>query len=303
MSRQFKRRLTITFLEDNGGFIQIVGTSQETDLIVVGQIRKFPFTQMAECDLTIYNLTPIQRGNIIAKNYNRIRVEAGYIDGNFGVIYEGTILRILGGRKDAVTTVARVVSVDSGDFKNFGFISASFDESTNFFEIGEYIAKHGSERVNIELDERLKNFKATGGRSIFGGQYEELDKLATDAGYMFNIDNGLAKIFSKDFGTGVAEVVNANTGMVGVPTLTGEGVQVETLLNPRFQILGFIQLDNASIRNEQLDVIPDRVLGAELSTDGVYKIIKITHEFTNYTGAFKTSIVALSKDMYESINF
>lgn len=305
-NQYFKRRLRITLTSKlKGNSIVIVNSEDvEKDLIVKGKVNKYPFTQMDECDLTIYNLNPITRGNIIAGQYFDILIEAGYFEGNFGTIYEGFVLRAISGDQDATTTITRFICTDSSDFRNFGFINATFEESANFYQIAKYIAENGDQPVTIELDERLKNFPATGGRTLFGSQYTELQQLADDAGYGFKVENNVAKLFNFDSFSDTeqtAVVLNANTGMLGIPTLTDSGVEVRALLNPTYRTLGLIKLNNADIRNEQDQPLPNRDLGAFFSTDGLYKIIKLTFVFDNEAGAFQTYITALSRNIYESL--
>lgn len=305
-NQYFRRKLKITLtsrLKSNS--IILVSGDIETDLIVKGQISKYPFTQMDEMDLVVYNLNPITRGNIIAGKYFDIKVEAGYEEGSFGVIYEGFVIRALSGDQDAVTTITSFICVDSNQFRNFGFISATFNEAANFYEIAKYIAENGTQSVSIELDERLKNFAANGGRTLFGSQNDELLKIADDAGFGYKIENNVAKIFGYDTfsnTTQTAVVLNAKTGMIGIPTLTEDGIEVVALINPNFKTLGLIKLDNSDIRNEQDQPIPNRELGAFFSSDGLYKIIKIVYNFDNKTGPFTASITALSRNIYESLS-
>lgn len=306
MSNQyFKRKLKITLTSTKQNkSIEIVSGDVETDLIARGKIMKYPFTQMDECDLTLYNLNPITRGEIIAGEFFNIRIEAGYEKGNFGEIFKGFVIRAISGDEDATTTITRFICTDSANFRNFGFISATFNEAANFYQIAEYIAANGSQPVSIELDERLKNFAATGGRTLFGGQYDELEKIADDAGYGFKVEGNTAKIFNFDTfsdTTQTAVELNAETGLIGIATLTNSGVEFRALMNPKFKTLGLVKINNSDIRNEQDEPIPNRDLGAFFSTDGLYKIIKLTYDFDNLTGPFQVSGTALARDIYESL--
>lgn len=305
-NRYFRRKLRITLTSKlkNTSLILASGENVETDLYVQGKVMKYPYTQMDELDLSIYNLNPITRGEIIASKYFDIKVEAGYLEGNFGTIYEGFVLRIIGGDEDATTTVTRFICTDSAEFRNFGFISASFDESANFYEIAEYAAKNGTIPISVELDERLKNFKAKGGRTLFGGQFDELQKVADDSGFQLKVEGNKAKIFSFDTFSDTTEtaiVLNSNTGLIGIATLTNSGVEFRALMNPNFKILGLVKINNSDIRNEQGEVIPNRDLGAYFSSDGLYKIIKLVYDFDNRTGAFQVYGTALSRNVYESL--
>lgn len=306
-NKYFRRKLRVTLTSKlkNTSLILASGEDVEKDLYVQGKIMKYPYTQMDALDLSIYNLNPITRGEIIASEYFNVKIEAGYLEGNFGTIYEGFVIRIIGGDVDATTNVTRFICTDSGEFRNFGFISASFNESANFFEIAEYVAANGTHPISIELDERLKNFKATGGRTVFGGQFDELQKIADDSGYELLVEGNKAKIFSFDqFSdtTETAVVLNADTGLIGVPTLTNSGIEFKALMNPNFKILGLVKINNSDIRNEQDEVIPNRDLGAYFSTDGLYKIIKLVYDFDNITGGFQVYGTALSRNVYESLS-
>lgn len=75
-------------------------------------------------------------------------------------------------------------------------------------------------------------------------------------------------------------VLTAETGLVGTPEQTNDGIKVRCLLNPRLRIGGRIKLDNASVKEMKTELKMNANLYGKpkLDNDGLYRIIKC--EFT-----------------------
>jgi hypothetical protein len=66
--------------------------------------------------------------------------------------------------------------------------------------------------------------------------------------------------------------LNAQTGLVGMPHQTDEGINLKCLINPNLDLDSWVKLDNQSIIQNQLGFGVPQTL---LDMDGLYRIIAI----------------------------
>jgi baseplate hub protein gp41 len=107
-------------------------------------------------------------------------------------------------------------------------------------------------------------------------------------GMRWSLQNGvLTVIANDDYLPGVAVKLNSQTGMVGFPESTQQGIEVTCLINPQIQVGNQVQIDNkdittATIKNFYLNSIGDSVANSlyatvDQSADGQYRVIVIEH--------------------------
>ena len=102
---------------------------------------------------------------------------------------------------------------------------------------------------------------------------------------------------------GKAIVLTSQTGMIGVPEATQQGIEVRCLLNPLIQTGTRIQLDNKSINTTRNNLVTGTYSGdfqffANTSDDGVYCVLVAEHEgdTRGHGDDWLTKITALSLD-------
>jgi hypothetical protein len=104
---------------------------------------------------------------------------------------------------------------------------------------------------------------------------ERLDDVADTSNTSWSIQNGqLVLIEETGYLSDEALVINAGTGMIGVPETTQAGIEVTVLLNPLIKIGTRVQLDNASInqltiREQGFPRYSDLSFPANIANDGV----------------------------------
>ncbi len=80
---------------------------------------------------------------------------------------------------------------------------------------------------------------------------------------------------------GEAVLLTSETGLIGTPEQTNEGVKVRCLLNPRLRIGGRIKLDNKSVLMAKTELKMSAQRPPRLDDDGFYRILKV--EFSGDT--------------------
>lgn len=139
------------------------------------------------------------------------------------------------------------------------------------------------------------------GRAIYSSSRNVMDNIAAQCKATWQLVDGQVQMVPEDKYIHEAIVLNANTGLIGMPQQTmGGGVNVRCLINPNIRINGLIQLDQASVYraalgNSEIAQSPGRITeteengnrvltgttsqAASIATDGVYIVKAI-----DYTG-------------------
>ena len=291
---------------------------------ITGKVSKYFAIQPPEATVDIYNLSPIEMANIMSaryvKNGNqfserelRIKIEAGYNNSLFGTIFDGQILKPNMVRPDANNTILRLTCIDGSNFIAAGSsLTQTFNDGMNFYAVAQQIHDNSDVDYSLVLSDSLKNIRVDGSFVSSNGDYSSLRNIAEETDCVFSYRNGTAYIQTlremleseQD-----AFVLNSNTGLIGIPMLNDDGVSIQSVLNPNYDILKIVQINNAEISINQPEYLNNRELGAWLSSDGLYRIIELTHNFDTTTGAFTSDMRCLARDYYniledyeESIN-
>jgi hypothetical protein len=112
--------------------------------------------------------------------------------------------------------------------------------------------------------------------TFFGMAREAVDEIVKDVGAQWSVQDGNVVLLLNDQQVTAegAELLTSNTGMVGSPTRTDEGVNVDSLLNPRIR--------------------PGKALSiVSRAITGFYKAMKVRHSGDNYGADFTTQIEAI----------
>lgn len=314
----FGRKLRITIYTPN-----VEGSERyvfENDIMdgkrgykIVGKITKYFAIQPPEATIDIYNLSPIEMANIMLARFSkknnqyveyelRIKVEAGYHNSIFGTIFDGQILKPNMIRPDANNTILRLTCIDGANFVSAGAVlTQTFNNGMNFYAVAQQIHDNSDVDYNIILSENLKNITVDGCFVSNGTVYSTLCNIADETGCVFSYRDGTAYIQSLTEMLNdeqEAFVLNSNTGLIGIPMLSNDGIIIQSLLNPNYDILKLIKLNNAEISINQPEYLNNRELGAWLASDGLYRIIELTHDFDTTTGSFTSNMKCLARDYY-----
>lgn len=229
------------------------------------------YMQFAE--VTLYNLKAETETAIMARG-EQIVLEAGYANGNYGVIFRGYIRQPIRGKEDGVTTFLKLLCIDGDDALNLGFCNFTLEAGKTARDIALMTARSSTEPFTINIDPNLGEQQTQRGKAVFGQPKQFLRSLAINENAQFRMENGQAHIdkLLKQPTSDIVVKVNAETGMVGMPQQIDSGVRVRTLLNPKIKINNFIRLNNRDIRVAEISL---GQLQTTLDLDGLYRVIKI----------------------------
>ena len=232
-------------------------------------------------DIRVYNLEE-KTANLISKEFTRVILQAGY-DSNYGVIFQGSIKQVIVGRESGTETFIEIIASDGDLAYNFAIVSTSLKKgATQQQQVDAAVATMSPLGVTaggntvVEATPQLPR-----GKVMFGNARNYLRDSAQTVGASWSIQDEKVVFVAKNaYLPGQAVVLNSQTGMIGAPQQTLQGVNVKCLLNPNIQIATKIQLDSSQIQRLAINLsVPGTAaaIPAPLTTDGVYFVLVAEH--------------------------
>jgi len=130
-----------------------------------------------------------------------------------------------------------------------GTISLTFPKGTKPKEMIEQIQKHMPDIAKGEW-QGVDDLPAYDRPVVMCGSCtRELDKIGRTHDLAWSVQDGALEIIPTDGYFDDVVVISAQTGMIGVPDITDNGIRVETLLNPQLRCNRLIE-----VRSETLEM-------------------------------------------------
>jgi len=236
---------------------------------IVKSVLSFP--NLAK--ISIYN--PNQNTlSLLQNKFTKILFNAGYV-GNLKLLFSGEIRNVFQTRADVDT----IVTIYAGDGEK-SWQNSTFNKTlSENISISNTIKEVAGSFVDLTIGEIAglpDNASKLRGQVLSGSSKDILDNFAKEYGFEWSIQNEEVVITSinKPLLTSQIALINAQTGMLGTPTITEIGVDVKTLLNPELlPNRGFtIESSNANI---QIGNLFFRNVNRR-KAEGVYKIQEVT---------------------------
>lgn len=276
--RQWLRKTRVTF---DGGFI--VNPSDDVmthELRVAFEVSKGISGSPNKFEIKLWNLNADHR-NSIGKELDKVELEAGYVPpeggGNLSTIAKGFVRDVQHDRDgpDIITTV----SCGDGDkAQRKSTISKTYPTGTPVKDVvsGIYdeMKKHDVDKGEWKFPDDIRTLKRP--YSMCGGCVRELNTLGRSNGFYWSVQNGVMEVIPSDGHLPGEVLINAQSGMIGSPTITDNGVKVKCLLNP-------------AIRPNRTVKVESEVL--EMNSQGdTYRVSKVDFSGDNRQGDFIASV-------------
>lgn len=298
MADQFGRRVSLV----------VSGATTQTDLSELRftfNIKQADIQTPNNGIIRIFNLSDTT-AQAIEKEGARVVLQAGYVgEAQFAVIFDGTIKQVRRGRESSIDSYLDILAADGDVGLNNAIVAASIAAGSSpadrFAVAAGTLTDYG---VAMGYLAPMGEAKLPRGKVMYGMSRDQLRTLAASEGVTYSVQNGkLQTVPLQGFKPGEAVVVNAETGMIGWPEQTENGVVVRTLLNPLLSVGSKLKIDNASIllalQNPSLQGQLDyEVLKATvpLDADGVYRIYVIEHTGDTRGQEWYSDIICLTVD-------
>lgn len=241
--------------------------------------------------ITVYNLSDATMKGLV-KEFDQVILEAGYQEGRYGIIFNGIVKQYGRGHEENMTeSYLRIFAAHSDVSFRFSVSNHTLpaNSTTNDrIKAPEKDVELKKEAVLGRQDNSKEPGRLYRGVVGWGAAVDVLSEEATHANMVWSIQDGKMVLVNSDsYLPGQIIDLNAETGLIGHPEITDNGISVTSLLNPAVRVRGLVRLNNDSINwlgapggspyvywpNTSSMNILDM-----LSSDGLYIILVRTHE-------------------------
>ncbi|MXN51920.1 hypothetical protein GR158_12380 [Shinella sp. AETb1-6] len=304
---QYLRKVRASF---NGGLVINPGLVSVHEIKIEFSISKGISSSPNSAEIKLYNLAETTR-NGMGKEFDAITLEAGYMppagmagpgvlnyrrnengvyvsdfgrvateySGNVGIIFKGAV-RDVEHKREGTNIITTIACGDGDAAFRRATISKSYPSGTPVKDVIDDIAKQmeakGLSRGEFKYPEALegKTFKRP--YAACGSCVRELDTIGRGNGFYWSSQNETLELVPSDGFVGTVALITPETGMIGTPAITDNGVRVSALLNPEIR-----PNRRAQIKSQTLEMN---------AADGMYRVSECTYSGDNYTGEFKVDI-------------
>lgn len=292
MAQQYIRKVSLLIGSDTGEGLDL------SELHLNFAVWSSTAQTLRHARIRVYNASDetVQR---IQNEFTRIVLQAGY-DGNFGLVFSGTVGQYSRGRESATDTYLDIIAQDSDQAYNYAVVNATL--AKGWTQDDYYKSLLGSfEPYGIDQGNKpdFSTSAAPRGKVCYGMTRDYMRSFAAASGTRWYFKDGLMHVIPLNgYLPDEAVVLRADTGMIGIPVQTLDGVVVRCLLNSNIITGGRVKIDNASIA--QTKVVAPQTTNVDdynlpsLSTDGVYVVYSLTHAGDTRGNAWETQMVCFN---------
>lgn len=276
LSTLYQRTCSLIVGNASGGGLDL------SHLRVTFTVNRADVQTPANAIIRVYNPNP-ETVQTVQQEYKQVYLQAGY-GGTLGLIFSGGVRQVRHGRENQVDTFMEIVAQDGDTAYNF----ATMGQHNGTGTLG---AGWKQDDLHAAILKALDPYGVTqgytptfGGPSMprakvcYGMARDYLRTLAEGCGSSWHVSDGALNMVPMN-GTlpGEAVEVNKDTGMIGMPQQTINGITVRSLLNPKIKHGGQIKLDNNSIQLAQMSVAVSALNQFPgIDSNGIYKVFAIT---------------------------
>lgn len=214
-------------------------------LAIVASGTKYANANDNECEIRITNLSKDTRDYILtettpfkkSKEPKRIILEAGRVSTGTSVLFIGDILSAVPSQPPDIQLTIKATTKSTSKNET---VVRSKTEKTSLKSISADVARDlGLKLVFEAKDKQIANYSYIGGNS---GQVNELGKSGSVNAY---IDDDKLVVKDTDVPlSGKTQLLNMNTGMIGIPEIDENGVKVKYLFNNQTEVGGGLQIES-----------------------------------------------------------
>lgn len=252
--------------------IEVAGKIKFYDgLHITASGTKYANPNQDECEVKISNLDKETHDYLLTEtspfNENRtpkrLIVEAGRVSTGKSTVYSGDITSAVGTQPPDIQVC---IKAKTGNFQKGNIVGKSKNGKTPLSNIARDVANDLGVKLDFQATEKqISNY------SHSGAALKQVDKLGTTGAVSAYVNNGT--LYVKDINIplkGKTRVLNLDTGMVGIPEFTEQGIKVKMLFDNQTDLGYGLQI--TSIMNP--------------AANGLYIVYKLQFELATRETAF-----------------
>ena len=232
---------------------------------------------------------------LVKAEFTRVILSAGYT-GALGKIFDGEIRQTRYGRESPTDTYLDIIAADGDQAYSQAFsnqtLAAGHTSDDIFKAVSQTMQAYGVTAGTAPPASPQASASAIRPKVMFGPSRDILRTLATSTGTSFSITDAqlnFALLDAPQVPGQQAVVLSSQTGLIGIPRQTIDGVEATCLLNPQLKANGFVTIATTLIAQAQVDQSFAATQGgnltgtgsnqsvAGLSPSGTYRIVYIDH--------------------------
>lgn len=268
------------------------------------EVRQSDSDTPNNASIRVYNLRP-ETIQTIAQQFTKIILEAGYVNGNKGVIFTGDVKQYRHGKENNTDRYLDIFAADGDSLWVSSTMKTNVPANTPIATYEKTLSDQAGAAIQ-SADATNKTLAPFGGvvprgRVLHGMARDYLAAYSRTQNCRWFISNGNIVFVSNSSYLASQTIItlNGDTGLVGYPEATNEGIAFRCLLNPNIKLGGRVNLDNkAIITTDQLaQGYPNYSsvdFPALLAADGIYRVLVVDFEGDTRGNAWYCNCIALA---------
>lgn len=247
-----------------------------------------------------------------AKEFKPFKLEAGY-QGRSGILFEGEISQVRKGKEpNGTDTYLDVLAMSGKQSYGYATISKTLSAGATFDDvigaIADSMKKH---KLSVGHLAKLGGEKFSRAVVLHGMSRDQMRKYTQSQGASWSVQN--QKIYVVKNGEsvpGMKRELNANSGLIGIPEQTLQGIVAKVLLDPGFAVYQEVRVDPNIQINAALAPIsplgtPSSAITGEnsvwgktipkVSLTGDYIVVRVDHDGVMEAQPWYTTLTMVAK--------
>lgn len=257
----------------------------------------------------IWNLGADKATQIIHE-FTGVDIAVGWQDIDEQTIISGQIAQVAYGRENAVDTYLDLLVQDADRALLWGVLNKSLPKGYTDEQVLKLILDAwnvGDQPVTLGSKPDLSQPTYPDGFAFSGTAFEAMEQLAHRHDCNWFVEDGQLYIVPRNgvMAGGDAPILTAESGLLGTPVLTYQGIQGRCLMNPQLRVGRTIRLRNSDITQLALRqpvlgitdpgaVVP--TINNPIDTYGTYKVLAVTHAGDSRGNQWETRFVCIDVD-------
>lgn len=255
-------------------------------------------------NIYIYNLSDASQQPALIRG-KTVTLSAGY-GGNLQQIFKGQVIQARANLREnpmEPDTALAILATDSGLARNNAVVNKTLAAGHTHKDRAQValdaLKAMGVQQGYIAAD-ALSKVKFPRGFACFGMAKDLLRQTCAATKTSFSIQNGKAYIVENSKPTpGGTTILRGDTGLIGLPVQTIQGIEGQTLLNPQLHVYSLVQIESRLIQQSSISPAygsanQNYYLDSErLAADGIYKLYVVEHYGDTRGNDFYTSFIGV----------
>ncbi len=264
-----QKAIEVTVILGSGSFAGGGNTKIINGLATKASVEKvgLPDKNKANIEITGLKIEDMEQMTTLAflpleKQKNLVQIKAGELDGELSQIFAGEIATASADFNSSPNIIFTIEAL-AGYFPALKAVPATSSKGST--DTPGLLAK-----LTGQAGYTFKNEGVSGSMLnpyYVGNPIEQMRQIAKDNNFQLIIDDNEVIALPKDkTRSGSTEVLSKDSGLIGYPTFTGDGISCRCYFTPSLQLGGMVEIES---------IVP--------KASGKWKITKLNHDLTAFT--------------------